>query len=94
MYVRGILFEKNNDQRLKTTFIYRQVSSGRPQNGIQFTLKQIYKKNSQFGKTIMMGTTGKNNNRSAGFEWQNQIQFDLRKIEEKGTIQYVPTPNL
>ena len=86
MFVRGISFEKRNDGRVKTSSIYRQVSSGRPLNGIQFTLKQIYKKNSTFGETIMMGTNGKNNNRSAGFEWQNWIQFDLRKIEEKGTI--------
>ena len=30
---------------MKTTFIYRQVSSGRPQNGIEFDLKQIEKRN-------------------------------------------------
>ena len=44
MFVRGILFEKRNDQRMKTTFIYRQVSSGRPQNGIQFDLRGIEEK--------------------------------------------------
>ena len=47
MFVRGISFEKRNDGRVKTSSIYRQVSSGRPQKRIQFDLKQIEEKEKQ-----------------------------------------------
>ena len=55
MFVRGILFEKRNDQRRKTTFIYRQVSSGRPQNGIEFDLNQMEKRNKKKKKPDLVG---------------------------------------
>ena len=55
MFVRGILFEKRNDQRRKKTFIYRQVSSGRPQNGIEFDLNQMEKRNKKKKKPDLVG---------------------------------------
>ena len=73
MFVRGISFEKRNDGRVKTSSIYRQVSSGRPQKRIQLDLKQIEEKEKQH-----VSICENNNNTTTPLEVKQHTSYLLR----------------